>query len=779
MTAQEPPRLLFEEFLRRRDADPNAPTEDLLARAGDQRRELEQRIELYQVLLELPKVLAEEPLVAAMPAHRLGRFESLELIGKGGLSQVYRALDTSLDRNIALKVLDPARIPISDTRTWRESEGKALAQLDHAGIVRVFEVGEEEGHAYIAMEFVAGPSLQSVIEALRIRAAPRPGLTVAESVAASARALETLSARALCALWIAEALTYSHEKGVLHRDIKPGNVLIGPEQKPKLIDFGLASARVERDDARDLANNLVGTPAYLAPEQVDTRRTGSSRQSEVFSFGTLLYELLTLHNPFDRATREETMAAVSRALPQRLRAIDRAIPTDLEVICLRCLERKPERRYASMRAVADDLRAFLTHRAISIEASPWKHAVLFARRHRRDLVLGGALAAFLVLAGCVAWLVSASKVRTRLSEELDAWSARWLDAETPTEFQQAFEQVRTLHARSEQIDRDGISWIAGTAVSETEAAIRTLSQRLAQVFGEKLAAARSRTPPIDEFAERELFLNYATTFGVERTVCPDCDYNRRERERGMIDQPPLADGERIVVWAPTADDMLWSSALNERAFEQSPFPGTYRIGRFGAAGALLSEIEIDVRPEHTRRTITLPLRSEALLAQMTRVEGGKVLAPVGRGDAYAKTFLISSEYITWRLLQRVADGGSTIPTRVARELQRISNAPVSPSPGPAPPGLDDPAQLTWEDAQAFLGTAGMRLPTWSERLLARESGGAAFEDDPSHIELLSAPAMGGERACWTIHKLTRKPTARMLRQDGTANTVFRAAFSVP
>ncbi|HEV8544246.1 MAG TPA: serine/threonine-protein kinase, partial [Verrucomicrobiae bacterium] len=221
-------------------------------------------------------------------------------------------------------------------------EAEAAANLQHPNIVAIHEIGEHEGQHFFSMDFINGPSL----------AGPLPAGPLA--VGEAARLVKI----------IAEAVQFAHEHGVLHRDLKPGNVLLDAAGQPHVTDFGLAK-RKDREDHLTCSGAILGTPAYAAPEQVAGRHDLVGPASDVYSLGAILYEMLTGQPPVRGATISETISQVVQSAPKAPTQLNPRIPRDLETITMKCLEKRPDRRYASAGALAKDLEHFLNHEPIS------------------------------------------------------------------------------------------------------------------------------------------------------------------------------------------------------------------------------------------------------------------------------------------------------------------------------------------------------------------------------------------------------------------------------
>ena len=274
-----------------------------------------------------------------------GDYELLEEIGRGGQGVVYRAHQKSLNRTVALKVigLGPWATEAHLKRFRREAE--AAASLDHPLIVPIHEVGERDGCCYFSMNFVEGGQLDEVV-----RREPMPIRQAVELIAKVARTVH-----------------YAHEHGILHRDIKPGNILLDVKGEPHLTDFGLARL-VETESTVTRTLDVMGTPSYMAPEQAAGNNAAVSSATDIYGLGAVFYQLLTGHPPFTGGTTFETVRLVLDTEPRSPRLINPKVDRDLSTICLKCLEKDPKRRYSSALALAEDLGTLAKARANPGEA---------------------------------------------------------------------------------------------------------------------------------------------------------------------------------------------------------------------------------------------------------------------------------------------------------------------------------------------------------------------------------------------------------------------------
>jgi WD40 repeat protein/tRNA A-37 threonylcarbamoyl transferase component Bud32 len=336
---------------------------------------------------------AARPCPAPVVPQAFGDYEVLGEIARGGMGVVYRARQVSLGRLVALKMINSAQLASAIELARFRAEAQAAAGLDHAHIVPVYEVGAHAGQPYFSMKLIEGGTLA---DALRHGDVP--------NVHTAARLVAT----------VARAVHYAHQRGILHRDLKPANILLSmnrappggadavlagsvrlTECVPHVSDFGLAK-QLQGDSALTQAGILLGTPCYVAPEQA--AGSAVTTAADTYSLGAILFELLTGRPPFRGATPTETVRQVLEQAPTRPRALRPELPVDVQVICLKCLEKDPTQRYASAEAVADDLERFLRGEPIQARpAGPAERLRRWARRNPPLAILSAIVALLLVL----------------------------------------------------------------------------------------------------------------------------------------------------------------------------------------------------------------------------------------------------------------------------------------------------------------------------------------------------------------------------------------------
>ncbi len=310
-----------------------------------------------------------------------GDYELLEQIGRGGQGVVFRAHQKSLNRIVALKVIGLGRWATEAHLKRFRLEAEAAARLEHPGIVPIYEVGERDDSCYFSMRFVEGGQLDAILkrESMPIRQA-------AELIAKIARTVH-----------------YAHEHRILHRDIKPGNILLDAKGEPHLTDFGLARL-VESESSVTHTLEVLGTPSYMAPEQAVGNNAAVSSVTDVYGLGAVFYQLLTGQPPFAGGTTYETIKLLLDTEPRPLRLLNPKIDRDLSTICLKCLEKDPQRRYSSALALAEDLDRWLKQEPIQARRTGvFARGKKWVRRNPTSALLAASLIGLAAAGACGSW----------------------------------------------------------------------------------------------------------------------------------------------------------------------------------------------------------------------------------------------------------------------------------------------------------------------------------------------------------------------------------------
>lgn len=357
-----------------------------------------------------------KPLGSELRGRKLGDFEIIREIGRGGMAAVFEARQISLNRKVALKLL-PSHLSFSREAVRKfQREAEAGGRQRHPGIVAVHMVGEHEGQHYIAQELIeGGVTLEEKLKEFLSRGEQPQGYFrfVADFV-----------------MKVTDALHYAHESGVVHRDVKPSNLLITKDGEPMVTDFGLA--KIEDALALSRTGDFSGTPYYMSPEQAASKRFGIDRRTDIFSLGVTLYEMITLKLPFDGATSQEIFKKILLTDPSDPHKANPKVPRDLSTICLKAMEKLPDKRYQTMEELSDDLNRFLHGDVILARlAGPgtrcWKRV---KRNPAVSATMSAAIVAILALIGYVLWSYPQIRQERNIAE---AEKARALEAEKVAE----------------------------------------------------------------------------------------------------------------------------------------------------------------------------------------------------------------------------------------------------------------------------------------------------------------------------------------------------------
>jgi WD40 repeat protein len=364
--------LIYQEVLLRQQRGEGAELDEYRRRFPHYEAQLRQQFELHELVAGANKrtsrvsgtippptaVGDHRPMVGGPPGPSVPGCEILRELGRGGMGVVYLARQISLKRYVVIKVIREGGFARPGEVARFRTEAEAIARLQHPQIVQIHEVGEHESGPYLVLEWMEGGSLDQ-----KLAGAPQPPDRAARLVESLARAIH-----------------YAHQRGIVHRDLKPANVLLSAEGTPKISDFGLAKL-LERGPGGSASQVPVGTPCYMPPEQARAEPDQVGPAADTYALGAVLYELITGRPPFLGATVADTLLRVlaeDPVPPQRLRP---EVPRDLETICLKCLEKKPDRRYSSAEALADDLARFLAGKPITARPiGPWERATKWIRR---------------------------------------------------------------------------------------------------------------------------------------------------------------------------------------------------------------------------------------------------------------------------------------------------------------------------------------------------------------------------------------------------------------
>jgi serine/threonine-protein kinase len=549
-------------------------------RAGWQRlRAVEAEVDQLFPQSTLVDRAGSPPLLSAdLP--RIPGYDVQAVLGHGGMGVVYKAWHLRLRRTVALKMLLAGAYARSQERERFLREAEAVAGLRHANVVQIYDVGDLDGRPYFTMEFVEGGSL-----AQKLAGTPQPADQAAALVAA-----------------IAEAIQVAHQSGVVHRDLKPANILLTAEGTPKVTDFGLARRLEGGDGGLTLTGVPVGTPSYMAPEQAQGQKGAIGPATDVYALGAVLYECLTGRPPFRAETAAETVLQViyhEPASPSRLNA---KVPRDLETICLKCLEKAPEKRYASALALADDLRRFREGRPIQARPLGWGgHLWRWARRNPAAAALVATALALVGLAvGGGFWMERQQAERREEAARQEGRESQAVEA-VLKQAEDLQKQGRWPEARAALDAAPDLSGTAGAAgLGERLHQARADARLVADLEDIRLRLAEGRRGP--EALARTGDRLYAAAFGrygIDLAELDPAEAAAKIRQSAiretllaflhdwMLYWVVGADRERLRAVVDRADDDAWRRRLRET------LAGPYDAGK---REALLTAPEAPAQP---------------------------------------------------------------------------------------------------------------------------------------------------------------------------------------
>lgn len=456
------------------------------------------------------------------PWTTFGGLELFEEIGRGGMGVVYRARQTGLDRTVAVKVLLRAQFASAEERERFQREAQAAARLQHPGIVRIIDVGEDEGVPWFSMEHIAGMSLEEAVHE---------------------HPMEAMQA-ARCVHSVALAVQHAHDHGVLHRDLKPSNILLDADGSPRITDFGIARILATSTTSSRRAAELtrtgqsLGSPGYAAPEQALAGK--ADERTDVYGLGALLYHLLTSRPPFQGPTLDAILVQVRESDPLPPRRLNPSVPRDLETICLKCLAKSSDGRYATAAAMADDVRCFIEGkpiraRPLSLAGKAWR----WTRRYPAlaAMIAFSALLTIAMVAGSLAFARHQQQLEHRTSLISEARSLR---------------QRRIAGSRTEALDALRRAWSIAPSAEIRNEVIACLAM---PELGARTSASVVKPPPPSRSADGQRIAVVQGTTIIVRELPTGKEVARLPNQKPGSLLKLDDHGERIAIAEPQGKDL--------------------------------------------------------------------------------------------------------------------------------------------------------------------------------------------------------------------------------
>jgi serine/threonine protein kinase/Tfp pilus assembly protein PilF len=502
---------------------------------------------------------------------QLGDYELLEEVGRGGQGVVFRARQKSLNRTVALKIISLGQWASEVHLKRFRREAEAAASLDHPGVVPIYDVGERDGSCYFSMKFVEGGQLDEVV-----RRTPMPIRQAVELIAKVARTVH-----------------YAHEHGILHRDIKPGNILLDVAGEPHLTDFGLARL-LDAQSSVTRTIDVLGTPSYMAPEQAAGEITKLSKATDVYGLGAVLYQLLTGQPPFAGRTTYETIRLLRDTEPRPPHVLKPKIDRELSTICLKCLEKDPKRRYSSALALAEDLEHWLKHEPIQAKRSGFfTHTRKWVRRKPATAALMASLVALAAVMGWNVWesvlfrpapekSIAVLPFENLSNEEENAYFAYGVQDEVLTDLARIAD-LKVISRASVMPYKSGVSRNLREIARQlgvanvVEGTVRRAGNRVR--VNAQLVDARSDRQLWAQTYDRELADVFAIQSDIAKAIADELQAKLSPNEVSAIERPPTSDVAAFNLYAHARSvlairnarkDLLEAADLLTQAVTQDP-----------------------------------------------------------------------------------------------------------------------------------------------------------------------------------------------------------------